>query len=164
MFRGSGDNNPMKSVTRSCLSVAFPAFFLLATGGQAQCQSLSVSVRALPVTTAERIAGFEIHVRSGRIAQLPNVPIGWTITVDNDPSWDTVIRGSIAVGAAAENADFLRHFMVVEAEKDADGKTHLELRGEVIVTSDFRTEKQIKLLPSDFVATETRRGAAANAQ
>jgi hypothetical protein len=91
-----------------------------------------------------------IHVRSGRIALLPNVPIGWNISVDNDPSWNTVIKGSIDVGAAAMDPDFLRDFVVVEIERDAPSDVHFDLQGEVIVTTDFIKERQIKLSMKDF--------------
>jgi hypothetical protein len=111
---------------------------------------MSVSVPALQIANNERIVGFEIHVRSGRIALLPNVPIGWNISVDNDPSWNTVIKGSIDVAAAAVNPDFLRDFMVVEVKKDASSDAPFDLQGEVIVTSNFITERRIKLSMKDF--------------
>jgi len=116
-----------------------------------QCQTLSVSVPILHVSSGERIVGFEIHVQSGRIAQIPNLPIGWSISVDNDPSWNTEIKGSIAVGAAAVDRTFLRGFIVVEVEKDAPSDLPFDLQGEVIVTSDFSTERRIKLSTKDFV-------------
>jgi hypothetical protein len=103
----------------------------------------------------ERITGFEIRVRSGRIAQLSNVPIGWSISVDNDPSWNTSVGGSIAVGAAALDPDFLRRFIVVEKEKDAPSDMPFALEGEIFVTSDFSTERTIRLSSKDFL-TEVR--------
>lgn len=129
--------------------LAFAALVLLG-GLRAPCQIMSVSVPVLHVAKNERIVGFEIHIRSGRIALLPNVPIGWNISVDNDPSWNTVIKGSIEVGAAALDPDFLRDFMVVEVEKDAPSDEPFDLQGEVIVTSDFTTERRIKLSMKDF--------------
>jgi len=138
-----------KSVKKTYIVLAFIALAFLG-GMRAQCQIMSVSVPALHVANNERIVGFEIHVRSGRIALLPNVPIGWNISVDNDPSWNTVIKGSIDVGAAAMDPDFLRDFMVVEMERDAPSDAHFDLQGEVIVTSDFIKERRIKLSMKDF--------------
>jgi hypothetical protein len=115
---------------------------------------MSVSVPALHLANNERVVGLEIHVRSGRIASLPSFPIGWNISVDNDPSWNTVIKGSIDVGAAAMDQDFLRDFMVVEVEKDALSEAPFELQGDVIVTSDFITERRIKLSMKDFATKD----------
>jgi hypothetical protein len=138
-----------KSVNSVYLLIVLATLILL-SGVRAQCQIVSVSVPALQLSKNERIIGFEIHVRSGRIALLPNVPIGWNISVDNDPSWNTVIKGSIEVGAAATDPDFFRDFMVIQVEEDAPSNMPLDLQGEVIVTSDFTSEKRIKLLMKDF--------------
>jgi hypothetical protein len=138
-----------KFLNQTCLVIAIATLALL-SGVKAQCQILSVSVPSLHISNNQRIIGFEIHVRSGRIALLPNVPIGWNISVDNDPSWNTVIKGSIDVGAAAMDAEFLRDFIVVEVEKDAPPDMPLDLQGEVIVTSDFSSERRIKLSMKDF--------------
>ena len=112
---------------------------------------MSVSVPHLHLANNERITGFEIHIRSGRIARLPNVPIGWSISVNNDPSWNTAIEGSIAVGAAAVGPDFFRRFMVVEEETGAPRTLPFDIYGEVFVTSDFENERRIKLSMKDFV-------------
>jgi hypothetical protein len=113
-------------------------------------QIVSVSVPKLSLAKGERIIGFEVHVRSGRVALLPNIPIGWNMSVDNDPSWETVVKGSIEVGGAATDADFLREFMVVEKEPGTSDSS-LDLSGEVVVTSDFKNERHIKLAMKDFV-------------
>ncbi len=129
------------------LALAMP--FLL-NSNKAQCQIMSVSIPALHIAPNERIVGFEIHVHSGRIALLPNLPIGWNVSVDNDPSWDTVIKGSIDVGAAAMDPDFLRNLLVVEVEKGAPPDMPFDLQGEVVTTSDFKSERHIKLSTKDF--------------
>jgi len=138
-----------KSLKRVYIVIACAALVLLC-GAKAQSQIVSVSVPALHVAKSERIVGFEIHVRSGRIALLPNVPIGWNISVNNDPSWNTVVKGSIDVGAAAMDPEFLRDFLVVEVEKDAPSDMPFDLQGEVVVTSDFVAERHIKLTMKDF--------------
>lgn len=138
-----------KSKKKAFAFCVFAALLLLSSM-KAQCQVMSVSIPALHLANNERIVGFEIYVRSGRIALLPNVPIGWNISVDNDPSWNTVIKGSIDVGAAAMDPDFLQDFMVVEAEKDAASDAPFDLQGEVVVTSDFIKERRIKLSMKDF--------------
>jgi hypothetical protein len=140
--------------------VVVGALVLLSGGLQLEAQTtMVVSVPTPQIQRKERIVGFEISVRSGRIAELPNVPIGWSISVDNDPSWNTAVKGSIAVGAAALSADFLRHFVVVETEKDAPSDMPFALEGEVVVTADFSTQRTIRLSKKDF-QTELRKPPA----
>jgi hypothetical protein len=129
------------------LAATFMTFACLPASGQI----VSVSVPKLSLAKGERIIGFEVHVKSGRIALLPNIPIGWNMSVDNDPSWETVVKGSIEVGAAATDSDFLREFMVVEKEPGGTPGSPLDLSGEVVVTADFKNERHIKLTMKDFI-------------
>lgn len=129
-----------------------PAALVMLSGGVNLIgQSTLVSISELGIQKRERIVGFEVHVHSGRIAQLRNMPIGWKITVDNDPSWDTFVAGSVAVGAAALDPSFFYRFMVVNPEEHTGAKTALGLDGQVIVTSDFIAEKTIRLSIKNFV-------------
>jgi hypothetical protein len=129
------------------LAATFMTFACLPASGQI----VSVSVPRLSLAKGERIIGFEVHVKSGRIALLPNIPIGWNMSVDNDPSWETVVKGSIEVGAAATNSDFLREFMVVAKEPGGTPDSPFDLSGEVVVTADFKNERHIKLAMKDFI-------------
>jgi len=123
----------------------------LAASLSAQTQRLSVSIPSLKLTANERIVGFDIHVQSGVIVELPKVPFGWSLSIDNDPSWKTRVSGSLSVGAAALGPDFFRDFLVIDVEKDAPADVPFALHGEVIVTSDFATERRVKLGMKDFV-------------
>lgn len=127
------------------------ALALPCNGSRAHAQSMFVSVPVLHIQKNERIVGFDLHVHSGRVAQLPNVPIGWNISVDNDPSWNTSVTGSIVVGSAALSAHFFRHFVVVEKEKSAPSDNPFALEGEIVVTSDFLAERTIGLSMRDFL-------------
>ena len=66
------------------------------------------------------------------------------------------MKGSIVVGAAALDASFFRHFLAVEAEKDAPAEMPFALEGEVFVTSDFAAEKTIRLSMKDFLTKPQR--------
>ena len=129
---------------------------LMSNDFRVHAQTMFVSVPALRMQGNERVIAFELHVRSGRIARLPNVPIGWNISVENDPSWNTVVRGSIVVGAAALSADFFRRFVVVEGEKPTPSDMPFALDGDVVVTSDFKAERTIRLSMTDFL-TESQK-------
>lgn len=141
----------MMRMIRLLQLIVLAATFMTVACVPASGQILSVSVPKLILAKGERIIGFEVHVKSGRIALLPNIPIGWNMSVDNDPSWETVVKGSIEVGAAATDANFLREFMVIEKEPGASSDSPLGLSGEVVVTSDFKNERHIKLAMKDFV-------------
>jgi hypothetical protein len=111
---------------------------------------VSVSIPALHLTEKERITGFEIHLTSGMIMSLPKVPYGWSISLDNDPSWNTTISGSIVVGAAAVDLDFFHDFLVVEVEDNSSGHLPFELNGEIFINEDLADKRRIKLVNKDF--------------
>ena len=110
---------------------------------------MSVSIPSIHLTAKERIVGFEIHIQSGMIAQLPKVPRGWGISIDNDPSWMTSMKGNLAVGSAALSPDFFHDFVVVEQEAPPFNLP-LEISGTVLVTEDFVTQRTINLEMKDF--------------
>lgn len=59
-----------------------------------------VSLSGIKLESKERIAGFNIKIKSGVIVSLPSVPVGWSISIDNDPSGITNIEGNAIVGSA----------------------------------------------------------------
>ena len=140
----------------SIYAIRFAAFVaaILVSASLGDCQTVTVSIPALHTSGNERITGFEIHIQSGMIVRMPKVPKGWGISVDNDPSWNTAIKGSIDVGAAAVDPDFFRDFLVVEVEKDGIMNLPFALKGEVFVTEDFEHERRIKLAMKDFATKE----------
>lgn len=98
------------------LAQAFCVFAFLAASVPSFAQKLSVTIPSLSLADKEQIVGFEIHVQSGMIAQLPNAPRGWAVSIDNDPSWKTRVSVSLIVGAAALNTDFFRDFLRIEKD------------------------------------------------
>jgi hypothetical protein len=125
---------------------------LLDVSEAARGQTLSVSIPTLHATGKERVVGFEIHITSGRIAQLPKVPIGWDVSIDNNASWTTEIKASSTVGAAALDPTFFRDFLLVE--KNRSLSVPFDIRGEVVVTEDFAAERRIKIEMKDFSIKE----------
>lgn len=123
-------------------------------------QAVSVSIPSLHATGKERVVGFEIHITSGRIIRLSDVPIGWDVSINNDASWNAVARGSSTVGAAAVAPTFFNDFMIVE--KDESLGIPFDAQGEVVVTEDFTTERRIKIGIKEFVTKKmaARRAAA----
>ncbi len=114
----------------------------------------SVSIRSLPLGKGDRIVGFSLKMTAAAIASLPSLPIGWRIEVDNDPSWNTTISGSIVVGAAALDADFFQDFLVIE--KHELRGTRFAIDGIVEVTKDFDKERKVRLSARDFLVTRKK--------
>ncbi len=129
------------------------ASLLLHGGPKAPRQTLLVSIPDLHVSGKERVVGFEVHVVSGRIAALPNIPIGWNMSIDNNPSWTTEIVASVKVGAAAVDPGFFREFLLIE--KDESLGVPFQMSGEVVVTEDFATERRISIGTKDFDIKES---------
>src|SRR5258708_7055371 len=129
-----------------------PAVFLIAvtlvfaggtaSAGPADQAVVTVSIPSLRSSAKERIVRFEIHVQSGRIARIEDLPIGWEICINNDASWNTVMKGSCSVGAAALSADFFKNFLTIH--KYSPLQLPFEVQGEIVVTEDFATERRIK--------------------
>jgi hypothetical protein len=105
-------------------------------------RSLSISIRHLKLAPGERIVGVDLHLTSAMVSSIPKIPFGWNLTIDNDPSWDTSFKGGIVVGAAALDEKDLRDFVIVEIDEKYNP---FAMTGEVIVTSDFQSERRISL-------------------
>jgi hypothetical protein len=137
------------------LAVAFLAF--LNFSPIAHGQTVFISIPSLHVSAGERVTGFEIHVTSERNAALPCVPIGWDVPVDDNPSWNTVLRASVKVGAAALSPSYFANFLVAEKEKSLG--IPFDIRGEILVTKDFRAERRIKIGLKDLTLNEIAKSA-----
>ena len=109
---------------------------------------VSVSLAALHNGATERVVGFDFEVASGRIALITDIPIGWNISVDNDPSWNTKIHASLQVAAAALDDSFFKEFVVIEKEPNAKGP--FEIVGKVAVSTDFSKAREIQVGMEDF--------------
>lgn len=136
-------------VRRIRIASAIGALTVGIGAGSAQGQALLVSLPNLNLQNRERIVGFEFHIQSGRIAQLADLPIGWNISVNNDPSWNTTVEGSVMVGAAALGPEFFRSFLVVDENRSLG--LPFAIHGEIVVTRDFAKERRIEVGPRDFV-------------
>ena len=145
-------NSNSKNRTLFAALLAAFAFLLCGYAGLAHAQNVSVSIPSLNLMPKERVVGFDIHITSGRVARLSDLPIGWSISVDNDASWNTSAKGTSTVGAAAVDPSFFKNFVVVE--KNESLGIPFDVQGEVVVTADFATERRIKFALKDLVITK----------
>jgi hypothetical protein len=102
-----------------------------------------VSIPHLRLNTEERVVGFEVLIKSGRVTSIPNTPIGWYLTIDNDASWNTSVKANVSVGAASLDARFFRKFVVVE--KNESLGSPFSIQCDVIVTKDFQAQRHIQI-------------------
>lgn len=92
------------------------AIFVLAAYSLA-VEYYKVSLAGIKLEINERINGFEITIKSGKIQSIPNVPGGWELVIDNDPSWTSSIKGTAVVGAAflgSDDKNLLSNLLTVE--------------------------------------------------
>lgn len=105
-----------------------------------------VSVRGLPWGEYERIVGFHMTVRGGRVVRLTEVPTEWSVSISNE-SPEATADGAIMVGAAAPDKGdrrFFQEFVVVEAYP---GEC-LQLTLVVHSTTDFDSWRDTKITSS----------------
>ncbi len=115
----------------------------------------TVSISHLKLAPGERVIGFDVQLKAARVASLPKVPPAWSITIDNEPSWNSRISGTIGVGAAAlGSGNFFEDFLVIEKCPKGLGVEKPPSFGitvEVITTTDFNNEKRIFLKNEDLL-------------
>jgi hypothetical protein len=126
------------------------ALMLLATPPQAQQdQTYTVSVQALQARADEVVVSFEIDVLAGAFDSVSKLPVGWYVDLDNDPSWNTKLKASIRVGAAALKPDELKKLRFRLRKNEFRG-ARFTVSGTVALTTDFATNRQVPLQMSDF--------------
>lgn len=104
-----------------------------------------------PFLNDEKIVGFELKIVSGGISSLVSVPMGWNISIDNDPSWKTGVAGSVLVGAASLNINEFNNIFVVEKNELMGIKFNVEIDIIVTVTKDFDKTKTVHFELKDLI-------------
>lgn len=125
----------------------------------------SVGFPKVSLNNGERVVGYKIRVRSGQIHSLPVVPTGWNVTVDNDPSWNATVHGSIIVGAAAldkKELGLLDQLVTVEKAADAIQLKESPFTAEAdLFLVDFIAEKERTITVTVFLKTLPTAGGSA---
>jgi hypothetical protein len=92
------------------------AIFILAANAPA-AEYYKLSLAGIKLEKNDRITGFEITIKPGKIQSIPNVPGGWELLIDNDPSRTSSIKGTAAVGAAflgSSDKNLLENLLTIE--------------------------------------------------
>jgi hypothetical protein len=124
-------------------------FFLIMGSPAISADKFVICLKNNHFADNERIIGFEVKITSGKVDSFLSVPIGWSINIDNDPSWQTKITGSFAVGAAALRPDLLSNIIRIEKNESIDLRFNIEI--DIIVTKDFEKERTIHLKMNDLI-------------
>ena len=107
------------------------------------------SLTHLALQPGERIVGFRVDIRAGAFESVAPMPVGWSIDIDNDASWQTSVEGGIEVGSAALGLPQLAKLRFL-IKKNEFGGMKFSVAGTVTVTKDFEHEREIKLSPSNI--------------
>jgi hypothetical protein len=74
-----------------------------------------LSIVGLRYTPKERVSEFDLKILGGQVVRLSRVPIGWTISISNDPGWSSEISGKAIVGAAfMRPGEFINGFLSIK--------------------------------------------------
>jgi hypothetical protein len=131
------------------LSLVVSVSFLLLPTTALSGQILSLSIKNIQLDANERIVGFELKVISGGIRSIGHTPMGWSIQIDNDASWNTVMKGNVEVGSAALDAAFFKDFVMIEKAPQTEPPFNIEMI--LITTTDFKKEKRYSLKENDLL-------------
>lgn len=104
----------------------------------------------------ERVTSFDIELRGARIWSLPSLPMGWVVRVNNDPSWETSVSGSIIVGAAGLDPNAFQRFLVIEKGPGGQEAIPFSIHGQFGVMTygtGKLTTRTIALPSSQFVSS-----------
>ena len=138
--------------------IAVAVFFGLAFSSRAEeGPTYRLSFPALRLMPGERVAKFDLHIRSAMIVGIRSVPVGWQINIDNDPSWQTEISGTAVVGAAFLSPSALRPWflsLLPEPNRRPERRQAIRVNASMTLASDDNirvvelTNDDIRLTPS----------------
>ncbi len=128
------------------LSIALLLFPKLALA-----QSFSVDLKNIRLNPGERVVGFDLKITSGYVSMIKTPP-GWQIHVDNQPSENVEVSGSVWIGAAALYCENLNGLITI-TQVSNPGQT-LKLTGDILVTEDFEHTRTL-MLTSENIALES---------
>ncbi len=118
----------------------------------AETGSYAVSISNVTASSGEVIVFFHLQVTAGFFVDVSNLPPGWNVAIDNEPSALTEINANTIVGAASlAPAELEKIKFVLEKREMEDVKFNLS--GEVSFTKDYEKMRVVHLKMSDFIVT-----------
>jgi hypothetical protein len=111
-------------------------------------EKISITIPSQSISESERIISFKASITSGWLVSLPKIPKAWSIYIENDPVWKTVVNGHVSIGTGAEYVNFFEGFMIIEKIDPERIPFNIEL--EIVTTTDFEKERHIVLKMKDL--------------
>ena len=130
----------------ACLCLSFLAASALSAQGY---KTTSVSLTNIQLQKGERVIGIELHGNAAAFKTLTNLPVGWNLNIDNSPSWQSKMEGSLQVGSAALDLNALQRLRITLYVYEF-GDLHFGLSGKIVVTSDYEKERTLHLDSANF--------------
>jgi hypothetical protein len=109
---------------RACRAIVASAAVLLLLfpvmlGAAPRADEFGMSIVGLRYDPAERVSKFDFKISGGQVVGLPRVPMGWTLSISNDPSWSSEVSGTAIVGAAfIQPRQFVRKIVTIRTTPD----------------------------------------------
>ncbi len=126
----------------------FTLFTILAVGFSqsivAREEVRQFSLQAIHLKERERIVGIDISLQGGAFVGVSGLPAGWLVTIDNDPSWQTTLKGDVKVGAAALDTGSIQKLVLTTRKFEFDD-LKFRISGVLLVTRNFKYIRKIQL-------------------
>ncbi len=110
----------------------------------------SISIANLKADKDAAIGKLEVRINAGTIQSVQNIPIGWIITIDDDVSWRSVIRGNSQGASATLSPDELQRIaLIVRRNETANFK--FDVSGTFTEVKTFGNPTKIEATMNDFL-------------
>ncbi|MBB5063731.1 hypothetical protein [Granulicella mallensis] len=147
----------MKKWEQGMIVVAL--MFLFGASGLAVSQGIpsqrhgGLVLKDLPIPKGARVIGLEVHLAAGAFDSLAEIPVGWHVVVDNDPSWQANFEAHASAGAEGLDESTVQNLWL-EVIKNEVGDRKFIASGWVILTSNTEKERRIPLSSYNFEFVE----------
>ena len=101
------------------------------------------------VPKGARVVGYEIHLVGGAFESITDIPNGWHVAFENDPSWKASFDAHAKPGAAALDEKALRSIWL-QITRNEVGDTQFNVWGSLTVASNLGVEKEVPLSSFSF--------------
>ena len=115
----------------------------------AHAQEQTFVLRQIHFEKGGRVVGLEVLIDAGSFVAIEPLPMGWFLTIDNDPSQQTSLKGDAGVGTAALEPRDLRNLRI-RTRAVVFGGQRFSVSGTLVVTEDFQHERRIPLSLANF--------------
>ena len=115
----------------------------------AQTEDHQFSLSGIRLQEGERIVGIDVSLQAGSFVTIYGIPPGWLVTVDNDASWQTSLKGDAKIGSAALDATSMQRMSIL-VHRFEFGDLKFSLSGTLLVTKNFEAVRKVPLGPRNF--------------